>query len=52
MFDVINVRCDQCSMCSMFDLIDVQSSVRLVNEEAQDTCKGGRSSDFLNEVVD
>ena len=26
--------------------------VRLIGEEAQDTCKGDRSSDFLNEVVD
>ena len=33
----------------MFDAIDVQSSVCLVNEEAQDTAKCGGSSDFLNE---
>ena len=29
-----------------------RSSVRLVSKEARDTCKGSRSSDFLNEVVD
>jgi len=52
MFEVIDVRCDRCSIWSMFDMVDVQSSVCLVYEEAQDTCKGGRSSDFLNEVVD
>ena len=61
MFDVINVLYNRCSMCAMFDLIDVLTSVRLVNEdnyeyrwypeEVRNTCKGGRSSDFLNEVV-
>jgi len=30
----------------------VRPSVRLVGEEAQDTYKGGRSSDFVNKVVD
>ena len=29
-----------------------RSSVRLIGEEAQDTCKGNRSSDFLNKVID
>ena len=33
MFDVINVRCNRCSICAMFDLIDVLSSVRLVFED-------------------
>ena len=55
MFDI------RCSTFSMFDVFDVLSSVRLVNEdnheykrypeEVRNTCKGGRSSDFLNEVV-
>jgi len=59
---LFDVRRNRCLMCPMFDLIDVLSSVRLVNEdnyeykrypeEAQNTYKGGRSGDFLNEVVD
>ena len=47
----------------MFDLIDVLLSVCLVNKDnykyksgtwkkLKNTCKGGRSSNFLNEVVD
>ena len=39
MFDTIDVQCDRCPMQLMFDAIDVRSSVRLVNEEAQDTAK-------------
>ena len=43
------------SVRSMFDAMfdvrcDVRSSARLVNKEARNTCKGGRS-DFLNEVA-
>jgi len=30
----------------------VQLSVCLVGKEAQDTYKGGKSSDFVNKVVD
>jgi hypothetical protein len=52
------VRSD--SVRSMFDAIvrlvfeEVITSTRTVRylEEAQNTCKDGRSSDFLNEVVD
>ena len=40
MFDTIDVQCDRCPMQLMFDAIDVRSSVRLVNEEAQDTANG------------
>ena len=49
MFNTINIQYNQCLMQLMFNAINVRSSVRLVNEEAQDTCKCGRSSDFLNE---
>ena len=58
---MFNFRCSifdfQCSMlnarCSIFDvrcsIFDVRCSIGLVFEEARDTCKCGRSSDFLNE---
>ena len=36
------VRFDRCSMCSMFDLIDVRSSVCLVNEGNHEYKSGTR----------